>query len=286
MADSKMTVRELIVSATDRLGHAGVETARLDILLLLTDEIGNSKSWLLAHPETELTPTQVSNLQKQIARRTKHEPLAYIRGKTEFYGREFIVDSRVLEPRPESETMIELLTQGLKDKGIGIMVVDVGTGSGALAITTKLELPKTQVTAIDIDPKCLKVAQKNALNHKADIEFVQSNLLENIPLTSYRLPLYILANLPYVPDDYHINPAALHEPTIAIFGGTDGLDTYRKLFKQAASLKTPSTCILTEALPFQHEELTKIAVQNGFTQTRSEDFIQLFEKRPAGARSF
>src|SRR4051812_18199612 len=104
-----MTTQEWLRSAEDLLGAAEVNTARLDALVLLEDCLGRGRALLLAHPETELTDEQSVVLDGQLQRRARHEPLAYIRGRTEFYGREFYVDSRVLEPRPESETIIELL---------------------------------------------------------------------------------------------------------------------------------------------------------------------------------
>lgn len=263
-----------------QLEDAGINTARLDCLVLLEDALGKDRTQLLAHPEIELTPEQEKKLNRQIKQRSQHIPLAYIRGKTEFYGREFIVNHHVLEPRPESETMIDLLKEVVENQKLKVEdrlhIIDVGTGSGALAVTAKLEVPQAKVWAVDVDQNCLSIAEQNAQKHRAAISPSKSDLLESLPPSTFDTPTILLANLPYVPDAFQINPAAMNEPRLAIFGGQDGLDLYRALFAQAAHLQYPPRFILTEALPPQHEQLSVIAVQNGFSQQKSEDFIQVF----------
>lgn len=285
-----------LVDATSRLVDAGIDTARLDALIIAEDILLKNRSNLLANPDMSLTIAQQAKLFKAIARRVKHEPLAYIRGKTEFYGREFYVNDSVLEPRPESENIINLLKSCFpgSDPGKQVEVVDVGAGSGVLAITAKLEIPNTMVTAIDIDEECLKIAQINADKHKVNIEIKQGNLVEPLlnarpyPDTSGQLLIagkisqpsscIIMANLPYVPDNYQINSAAKHEPKLAIFGGKDGLDLYRTMFIQLAEYAKDEVFVLTESLPFQHPELLNIAVTHNYTQIVEEDFIQVFKK--------
>jgi release factor glutamine methyltransferase len=126
-----MTISIWLSYAKNKLETAGIPTARLDSQLLLADILGHDHSWLLAHPETIVTEETRAALEKQLDERCKHVPLAYIRGKTEFYGREFYVDKRVLEPRPESETMIDILKK-LPGAAKKMEIIDVGTGSGAL----------------------------------------------------------------------------------------------------------------------------------------------------------
>jgi release factor glutamine methyltransferase len=265
-----MTTNDWLTSSQDKLQASGIGTARLDALVLLEDCLGVNRATLLAHPELTLATRQEMELDKQIGRRATHEPLAYIRGKTEFYGRDFIIDHHVLEPRPESETIIELLRGlALPDKP---QIVDVGTGSGMLAITVKLELPQAKVTAIDIDPDCLAVAAQNCQKYELNIALLESDLLEK-----YTEPAdVLLCNLPYVPDDFQINQAALREPKIAIFGGPDGLDLYRKLFTQIDTKTHQPTYVLAESLPPQHEKLAEIAAEHSYKQITEDDFIQLF----------
>lgn len=274
-----MTIGEWLKSTTEKLQKAGIATARLDALVLLEDTLGKERSWLLAHPETDMDNSKIRKLESSIKRRLTHEPLAYIRGKTEFYGREFVVNSHTLEPRPETETMIELLLNLVESRKLKVeSLVDVGTGSGCIAITTALELPGTKVYATDIDEECLKTARQNAQNLGADVTFLQGNLLRPIPTSFFQRPSSILANLPYVPETHQINQAALHEPRRAIFGGKDGLDYYRMLFVQIDEVSNKPVVILAESLPSQHATLTEIATRHGYKLTESRNFIQCFEK--------
>jgi release factor glutamine methyltransferase len=269
-----MKVNDWLIQATTRLEAGGITTARLDCLVVLEDVLNTNRTQILAHPEREITEVEQYALDAVIAKRAQHMPLAYLRGRTEFYGREFVINQHVLEPRPESETMIDLLKHLPAPLST---IVDVGTGSGALAITAKRELLTPKIYGIDIDQKCLQVAKQNAKNLDADITFVHGNLLE--PLNGLMLdqPIALLCNLPYVPDNFQINTAALHEPRLAIFGGPDGLDLYRTLFGQIKGRTILPRYILAESMPPQHEALTSIAKEHGYCQTNEDDFIQLFE---------
>lgn len=267
-----MTSDEWLKSATSRLDQAGVGTARLDALVLLEDVTNTNRTQLLAHPDSELTVEQQEQLNSLLIRRAQHIPLAYLRGKTEFYGREFVVSPAVLEPRPESETMIELLKQ-LDVKAPRI--ADVGSGSGALGITASLEIPNSDVDLLEIDAEALKISQLNTKKLVSTARCIKSDLLQHAKPRPYDV---ILANLPYVPDDHQINEAAMNEPHLAIFGGPDGLDLYRRLFDQLPPHTSNNAFVLTEALPFQHEELTNIASAQNFKLVQVEDFIQVFQK--------
>jgi release factor glutamine methyltransferase len=268
-----MKVNDYLTGAVELLSGAGITTARLDCLVLLEDILNTNRTQILAHPERDLTEVQQQKLTAMIAKRSQHIPLAYIRGKTEFYGREFIISDTVLEPRPESETLIELLLSLPANQRKNI--VDVGTGSGALAITAALELPGSRVMALDIDTHCLDITQQNARKHQADIEIIESNLLQQFP-NSIEESVVFLCNLPYVPNDFQINTAATHEPRLAIFGGPDGLDLFRRLFEQLQAKSITTLCVLCESLPPQHPQLVHIAESSGFRLTTERDFIQLF----------
>ncbi len=270
-ANSSNKISNWLSQATKELDAAGIGTAKLDALVLLEDALHKDRTHLLAHSELELTTEQKNTLDAQILRRAKnHEPLAYILGKTEFYGREFIITPDVLEPRPETETMVDVVkTLTLKN---GAVIIDVGTGSGAIAITTKLELPKASVIATDIDPACLKVTKSNVVKHSTGILLKKGDLIE--PIKS-QIDV-IVANLPYVPNDFVINKAAQNEPRVAIFGGTDGLDLYRKLFAQIDHLKAKPSHVLAESLPPQHKKLSSIAQKSGYKLHGTDDFIQHF----------
>lgn len=266
-----MQLSDWLKHSTAQLEAADVPSARLDCLILLEDVLGKDRSWILAHLDEPISPKTVTILDPMLQQRTKHIPLSYIRHKTEFYGRTFYIEASVLEPRPESETMIELLkTAALPERPA---IVDVGTGSGALAITAKLELPSATVHAIDIDQACLTVASYNATKLAANITVHNRDLLAH-----FDEPIdVILANLPYVPNDFHINRAAMNEPRLAIFGGPDGLDLYRRMFEQLTQRAAKPRYILAESLPPQHPALADIAAKAGYRQAEEQDFIQLFE---------
>lgn len=266
-----MSIEQWLKTNTHHLATAGITTARLDCLVLVEDITGISRASLLADSDQLLTDKQLKLLDAAVEQRAKHIPLSYIRGRTEFYGREFAVTPAVLEPRPESETIIELLLSlKLPDS---TKIVDVGCGSGALGITAALELPNAEVALVDINDAALAVAEQNCQRYGLELQCIVDNLLTHAKKRGVSIDV-ILANLPYVPDDYQINTAAQHEPRIAIFGGPDGLTMYRTLFQQAANLKVQH--ILTESLPFQHDQLAEVAKKHGYQQASKADLVQLF----------
>jgi release factor glutamine methyltransferase len=262
--------------AAQQLSTVGIESASLDALVLLCDELGREKAWVLAHGEAPLSATTEAALNTKVMQRAQHIPLAYIRGRVEFYGREFAVNTHVLVPRPESESMIELLKHSIT-RDASCTIADIGTGSGALAITAKLELPSASVFATDIDERCLEIAQKNAVKLEADITFLHGDLLSPLPhINSTDHKLVILANLPYVPEQYPINTAASHEPALALFSGKDGLNHYARLFAQAHALTVAPSYMVTECLMEQQDSLSTLAQQSGYQMVQTDGLAQLF----------
>lgn len=269
-----MTIESWLQDSIKRLSDVEISSARLDCLILLEDELGRDRSWLLAHPEAALTKKQADTLNTKLQQRQRHMPLSYIRGRSEFYGRTFTVNAHTLVPRPETEDIITLL------KGLGLpatpVLVDVGTGSGAIAVTAKLELPMAQVYATDIDPVCLQTAATNARQHSAAISTIEADLLSPTAGQTLPAPDVVLANLPYVPDSFQINTAATHEPRLAIFGGPDGLDLYRRMFGQIDALPIKPVYIISEALPPSKATLATIAKGLGYALVATSGFVQLF----------
>jgi release factor glutamine methyltransferase len=291
-----MTIKSWLNKSVLMLENANLSTARLDAEVLLADELGKDRSWLHTHEESELASKLVSSLDAKLERRIRHEPLAYIRVKQEFYGREFVVTPDTLTPRPETETMLELFFQQIEErrrkKEDNLQIIDIGTGSGCIIITAALELLKISPPAggltskisfvgLDISEPALKIALKNAQRFDADVSLKKFDLNKD-SLSSFLSPLssiLVLANLPYVPDNFHINLAASHEPAFAIFGGEDGLDYYRELFRQLTKIENrKSKIVFTESLPPQHEKLAGIAANAGFKLKEIQDFIQVFSK--------
>ena len=260
-----------ITSAQSKLTTSGLQTARLDALLLLAFITSKSKAHLLAHGDSRLTDEEESNLSTLLDRRLNYEPIAYIIGVKEFYGRDFTVNKSVLVPRPESEDIITLLLELPYPKHI----IDVGTGSGALAITAKLEVPLANVCATDNDPACIEIAHQNAKSLHAEITLIETDLLSAIDPMIINDSV-ILANLPYVPMDYPINKDATHEPEAAIFSPEGGLMHYRRLFEQLDDTKQLPSAIICESLEKQHTELALLAQEYGLNHAKTLGLQQLY----------
>lgn len=269
-----MTIENWLVYSAEKLRISGTSSPKLDVELLLSDLFDKDRSWLHAHPDFELTSEQLRFLDGQLKRRINHEPVAYIRGKQEFYGRIFKVSPDTLTPRPETETMVSMALEILNNQRIS-SVADIGTGSGCIVISLDLESKRNVTfTGYDVSDSALIIAKGNAKQLKSNVIFKKSDILSETE-DGWQKTEMIVANLPYVPEDYQINLAASHEPRLAIFGGKDGLDIYRALFRK---LESSVSYILTEALPPQHQVLANIAKQAGFKQIESQDLIQVFRK--------
>jgi len=268
-----VTVQDFLKASTQTLALAGIESARLDALMLLEDALGKNRAQLLAHPETGLSLTTEVELNNKIAQRAQHRPLAYIRGKALFYGREFFVDEHVLVPRPETESVIELLLQA--DLQPQPKIADIGTGSGCIGITAALELPNSTVWLLDNDAPALQVPRQNARALSANnTSLMQNDLLEGV---TEQFDV-IIANLPYVPQTIALNKAATFEPPQAIFSGHDGLDHYQRFWQQIAGLPSKPQVVITESLPFQHHQLATLARHAGYYLAATDHFAQSFSR--------
>ena len=256
--------------STSTLKTAGVSSARLDSELIASSVLKQSRTWLHGNPEYVLTVSEHNLLDVLQERRASQEPIAYIIGSKEFYGREFVVSPDVLVPRPESEDFIEIIkTLEVSD----IKFIDLGTGSGCLAITTALEQPTWSGTATDISPKALNVAKQNAKNLIAkNLVFKVQNLLDD-DAENYDL---VIANLPYVPNNLLNKPDLAHEPEIALFAEHDGLALYEELFQQIFARQHRPSHILTESLKVQHKVLEKLAKGAGYQLRETRGLIQHF----------
>jgi release factor glutamine methyltransferase len=224
-------VREALESAVDALAAAGVEEPRLDAELLLAEATGRGRAALVADPGAEVSPTAGRRFGEMVRRRLRREPVAYILGRKGFRRLELAVDPRVLVPRPETELLVELALELRPAR-----VLDVGTGSGAIALAVADELPDAEVTATDTSPAALEVARGNAerLGLSERVRFLEGTL----PDEDGGWDL-ILANLPYVAErDWpSLQPeVAKYEPREALLAGSDGLDAYRALIPESAGL--------------------------------------------------
>ncbi len=228
------TIRAIVAAARERLVRTGipVDEAALDARLLAQQVL----AWDLARylSDSHLPPPSSfsARYRQLVDRRAAREPVAYITGSQEFWGLDFEVTPAVLVPRPETELLIEVgLAQCPADRAAAI--ADVGTGSGCLAIALARERPRSRLVATDVSADALAVTRRNAVRHQVDhrIALVRTDLLTDVPGT-FDL---IVSNPPYVPelDRESLPPEVLHEPAIALFGGTDGLAAIRRLVDQA-----------------------------------------------------
>jgi len=244
------------------LKNAAQKIDRLDAELILMHFLqAPDRSYLVSHSDEELMDTTAIDI--YVARRAEGEPLAYILGYREFYGRRFFVTPDVLIPRPETETIIDIV-KGLKPATI----LDVGTGSGCIAITCALETD-AQVDAVDISDDALRIAQKNAAHHGAKVNFHKSDLLSNFTPEPDTL---IIANLPYVDAswDWLDHQSLDHEPSLALYAEQGGLELIYKLIDQHPS---NTAGLILEADPCQHEAIINYATKNSLKLEKQQGYI-------------
>lgn len=224
------SIRDALDSATIALTAARCDSPRLDAELLLGAATGLTRAEVVASGSRRLEPDEARRFADLARRRREREPVAYILGEKGFRSIELKVDARVLVPRPETEHVVEAALARLAP---GARVVDVGTGSGAIALALKAERPDLEVVATDVSEDALAVARANALLLGLDVSFAQGDLLAPV---AGRFDA-VVSNPPYVADDDPLPPdVARHEPAIALFAGPDGLDAYRRLLPAAAAL--------------------------------------------------
>lgn len=268
------TISSWLTSAIRRLLEVGIPSARLDAELILAHTIRKPRTWIHAHNDEPLDSRQFEIAEARLALRLDRVPIAYILGHKDFYGRRFSVTSATLIPRPESEAIIELLGAVDPEKLHG-QLVDIGTGSGSLGITAKLEHPTLSVTLLDIDNHALQVAKKNATALGAEVEIIQSNLLQHYPYTA----TIILANLPYVDPEWERSPETNHEPALALFAEDNGLALINELIDQTETKLASGGLLFIEADARQHHTITHYAEKHGLELVTSSGLILQFQRR-------
>ena len=235
----------------------------LDGPVLLAHVLGCDRAALLAHPERPLTPDQETAFRALIARRTEGVPVAYLTGRRAFFDLELLVTPDVLIPRPETEGLVELALTWARERSGRLRLIDVGTGSGAIALALARHLPGAQVWAVDLSFAALRVARANAARHGLSerVHFLQVDLLTACggPFPPFDL---IAANLPYIPADTLPDlPVSRHEPLLALDGGPDGLALIRRLLADTPRVLAPGGLLLLEIEATQGEQVTALAAQ-------------------------
>jgi release factor glutamine methyltransferase len=254
------SVREALDAAVDALAAVGVDEPRLDAELLLGEAMGRERSALISDSGLEVPASAGRQFGEMVRRRLRREPVAYILGRKGFRNLELAVDRRVLVPRPETELLVELALELRPER-----VLDVGTGSGAIALAVADELPECEVVATDTSPAALEVARANAerLGLSERVRFLEGTLPPDGPFD------LVLANLPYVAerDWASLQPEITrHEPREALLAGPDGLDAYRALI--------PECSLLLSRYATQRKGALAVEVGEGQAAAAAELFAQ------------
>ncbi len=230
------------------LGHllrqAQAKELRTEMEVFLSWLLKVDRSELVAYPEREVPIEKMADVQKAWVKILEFYPVAYLTNEKEFYGLSFYVDENVLVPRDASERMVDYAKELLGERDGGVL--EVGVGSGAISIALGKEQPELNIQGVDISEKALKVAQRNANAHDVDVNFSQSDLLSSVPDEPIQ---GLLANLPYIGEESHRyidENVEKYEPHLALFGGPDGLELYRRLFVQIQERKYQPDWIIGE----------------------------------------
>ncbi|MFH1173226.1 MAG: peptide chain release factor N(5)-glutamine methyltransferase [bacterium] len=232
-----ITIRQALIEATKQLKQAKIDSSALDADVLLSYLLKKHKAYLYTYPEKELTNKQKREYGQLIKKRAARMPTAYLTGHKDFYGLDFKVNKNVLIPRPFTESLVEQVIKEVGNKKI--IIADIGTGSGCIAIALKKHLPQATVYATDISPKALVVAQKNAKKNQVKIKFLKGDLLK--PIRDKKID-YLIANLPYLKAS-QIKDELKYEPRTSLIGSVNDI---KKLLQQITKLKEKPTKIFLE----------------------------------------
>lgn len=224
-----MRIREALFESVRQLRSSGVAVPEMTARVLLSDVLGQDQAWLEAHSEEAVGPGQLERFRSALRARTDGVPLQYIRGVQEFFGLEFAVTPAVLIPRPETEHLVEAALQRIRP---GDRVVDIGTGSGAIAVSLALNAPSATVLASDISLDALAVASRNAARLGAEVRFLAADAAYALASTTVEM---VVTNPPYVPraDACGLQKELYHEPAVALYGGEDGLEVFERIARSA-----------------------------------------------------
>jgi len=265
-----LTVHDALLQGTKILGEGGIAVPRLTAEVLLSHALRSRREFLYTHPERELREVEWIHFGRYLHERLKGKPTQYITGHQEFYGREFLVTPDVLIPRPETELVVETATEAGRAAG---RILDVGTGSGAIAISLKLETQSlvratSFVYATEISRGALGVARENARRLGADVEFVQCDLLTAIADRSMDV---VVSNPPYVPiaDREGLQREVRdYEPEVALFAGPTGFEIYKQLIADARRVLRPNGLLILE-LGYNSRDRVVTLLRQGWCDVRT-----------------
>jgi release factor glutamine methyltransferase len=264
-----MTVLEVLQATTAFFKKRNIENPRLNAEYLLAHVLGRKRIELYLEFERALTEMELGPLRDLVKRRSEGEPLQHLLGTVEFCGLTFLCDKRAMVPRPETEELVEFLKSEIH--GPKSEIVDVGTGSGVIALSLAAEFPEARILAVDVSDDALALAQENAarLNLSGRIQFLKSRLLENVE----GIFGLIVANLPYIStgDRRTLSREVLHDPEVALFGGTRGDELVRELIDQAPSRLRPAGMLALEIGLGQSETLLSALAEKNYRDICSKN---------------
>jgi release factor glutamine methyltransferase len=274
-----VSIEDAIAETTDRLREVS-ESARLDAELLIARAIDMPRSYLFAHPEDVLDEAAAERLERTIERRLAGEPIAYISGIKEFWSLELMVSPATLVPRPETELLVDLALREIPRKGEW-KILDLGTGSGAIALAIASERPLCQITAVDVSADALAVAAQNARNlNIPNVEFLEGNWVE--PVMDRRFDM-VVSNPPYVREGDPSLDSLGSEPESALVPGPGGLEAIETIARECAAIIEPEGHVLIEHGSDQKDGVAELLSSYGWTSIRCyDDFAGL--PRVTGAR--
>jgi release factor glutamine methyltransferase len=279
------TVLELLRWTNDYFTRAGIETARLDAEVLLAAALETDRLRLYLDYEKPVEAEERDRFRALVQRRARERvPVSLLLGQREFWSLPIRVTSDVLTPRPETETLVEAALSKVPDRERAVRILDLGTGSGAIALALASELPHAEIVATDLSEAALQIAAENAdrLHARERIRLVPGDLFE--PVAGERFDL-VVSNPPYVGRDEEASlpPELAHEPEMALFAGADGLDVIRRLVSEAGDHLSAGGWLLIEHAPQQVEAIERELRQAGFSELeRRFDLARL--ARVVGAR--
>jgi release factor glutamine methyltransferase len=263
-----MTVLEVLQSSTGYFKNRGIESPRLNAEHLLAHVLGRKRIELYLEFERALMETELAPLRELVKRRGQGEPLQHLLGTVEFAGHTFLCDKRALVPRPETEQLVERLQSRIENRESKIL--DVGTGSGVIALSLAAKFPEAQITATDVSGDALALARENAdrLGLANRLTFLKSDLMTSVTHV-YDL---IVANLPYVAatDRATLSREVLHDPELALFGGEHGDEMVRKLIEEAPSHLAPGGLLALELGLGQAEDLAAMMAEKNYHDIETE----------------
>ncbi len=285
-APKEWTVADIARWATDDFRARGLESPRLEAELLVAFALGVNRMQIIVDGARPLTPPELAKLRELVKRRRAREPMAYLRGEREFYGLVYKVDKRVLVPRPDTETLIDVALARTPDVAMGGRILDLCTGSGCVAITLAKQRPTADIVATDLSTEALAVARENAFRLGAyNVAFAQGDLYEaldrtKLPWSPPRFEL-VVSNPPYISSsecETLMPDVRDFEPRMALDGGDDGLVFYRKIVEKLPEYLVPGGVVAVEVGAGQAPDVAELFARAGLSDIESRKDLAHIER--------